>query len=173
MVVIDMRDLPALPADTLICAGDTVRLLAPLPGTYSWSTGAASSSISPTTAGRYELTVTNGCGDFYFDSQVQTYDCDCRVYVPNAFSPNADGENDALDISVGCDFPHQFLRFQVFDRWGTLLFSTADPLGAAWDGTSNGRALPPGMYTWTLAYDYQRKGKNQAVLKSGDVAIIR
>jgi hypothetical protein len=47
---------------TSFCAGGSVLLSAPNGGTYLWSTGATTPSISVSTAGNYSVTVTNGAG---------------------------------------------------------------------------------------------------------------
>jgi hypothetical protein len=47
---------------TSFCAGGSVLLSAPNGGTYLWSTGATTPSISVSTAGSYSVSVTNGAG---------------------------------------------------------------------------------------------------------------
>jgi len=46
-----------------------------------------------------------------------------NIYVPNVFSPNGDGQNDAFTI-----FPKfgliQSISYQLFDRWGNLVFES-------------------------------------------------
>ena len=69
-------------------------------------------------------------------------------YVPNAFTPNADGQNDIFRaIPVG--FANT-TYFRVFNRNGLLLFETNQYL-KGWDGTYNGKPQPNGIYVWTVA----------------------
>ena len=46
-----------------------------------------------------------------------------NIYVPNVFSPNGDGQNDRFSI-----FPKfgliQSVQYQLFDRWGNLVFAS-------------------------------------------------
>ena len=69
-------------------------------------------------------------------------------YVPNAFTPNGDGQNDIFRaIPVG--FANT-TYFRIFNRLGVLLFETNQYL-KGWDGTFNGKPQPAGVYVWTVA----------------------
>jgi gliding motility-associated-like protein len=60
------------------------------------------------------------------------------LYIPDAFSPNADGKNDIF-LAQGT-FVHNF-KMYIFDRWGMLLF-TSDDIYKGWPGTvHNGTKL--------------------------------
>ena len=54
-----------------------------------------------------------------------------KTYVPNAFTPNGDGNNDLFQI-YGEDI--KTVSMKVFNRWGELVYSTTNSL-AGWDGT--------------------------------------
>ena len=57
---------------------------------------------------------------------------DCAIVIPNVFSPNGDGKNDRFRVSGLHNI--EGVRMQVFNRWGTLLFSDLDFGGSAgWD----------------------------------------
>jgi gliding motility-associated-like protein len=67
------------------------------------------------------------------------------VWVPNSFSPNGDGINDAFIPVVR---PLQYLvRWVVLDRWGEKLFTTTDP-NRTWDGTYEGNPCMNDVYVW-------------------------
>ncbi|PSR02058.1 MAG: hypothetical protein BRD50_07760 [Bacteroidetes bacterium SW_11_45_7] len=70
-----------------------------------------------------------------------------EVFVPNAFSPNEDGVNDELRILDYGSLDQ--VTFQVFNRWGELVFETNDP-NATWHGTRNGEKLRSGVYVYYL-----------------------
>ncbi|MBK7342169.1 MAG: gliding motility-associated C-terminal domain-containing protein [Saprospiraceae bacterium] len=55
-----------------------------------------------------------------------------RIYAPTAFSPNFDGFNDGFRLLTSRGLEN--IEFQVFDRWGNLVFETADD-EVEWDGT--------------------------------------
>lgn len=71
------------------------------------------------------------------------------VFIPNAFTPNGDGENDF--IRVYGDMIYGIL-FRIYDRWGELVFETTDRNGA-WDGTFRGKLLDPDVYDYYLEVD--------------------
>lgn len=67
-------------------------------------------------------------------------------YLPNVFSPNADGINDYLRVFTG-ESVREVRVFRVYDRWGGLVYDSAhDAGGKGWDGTSGGQPLPVGVY---------------------------
>jgi len=69
-------------------------------------------------------------------------------YVPNAFTPNGDGQNDIFRaIPVGFS---NTTYFRVFNRLGVLMFETNQYL-KGWDGTYNGKPQSAGVYVWTVA----------------------
>lgn len=91
------------------------------------------------------------------------------VYVPNAFTPNNDGVNDAF-IVEGVE-PRGF-RLEVYNRWGELVFYSEDPQ-EPWIGnhqvSDSEYFVPDGVYLWRLRYEL-RDGPR---LVEGSVAIIR
>lgn len=72
-----------------------------------------------------------------------------RVDLPNAFSPNGDGENDTFAPLTNC-FLSDY-RFQIFNRWGNTVFFTNDQ-NVSWDGEVEGRPAPDGRYSYKLTY---------------------
>ena len=71
------------------------------------------------------------------------------VFVPNAFSANDDGINDGFGPVLDGIDPERY-HFDVFDRWGAIIFSTRDP-NKRWDGLStSGQEVPEGVYVWKL-----------------------
>ncbi|MCG3167094.1 MAG: hypothetical protein POELPBGB_02877 [Bacteroidia bacterium] len=73
---------------------------------------------------------------------------DVVIYIPNAFSPNANGVNDRFTIN-GTGITAQQMR--IFDRWGELLYYTED-IESGWDGTiqRNGEKAKQDMYVYTI-----------------------
>jgi len=66
------------------------------------------------------------------------------LYMPTAFSPNADTYNDAFFCKY---YGIKTLNVQIYDRWGTIVFKSDDK-DFVWDGTSKGRPVPEGVYVW-------------------------
>ncbi|HPS71239.1 MAG TPA: gliding motility-associated C-terminal domain-containing protein, partial [Bacteroidales bacterium] len=88
------------------------------------------------------------------------------VYIPNAFTPNGDGNNDVL--YVRSEIMDQFV-FRVYNRLGELMFETKDK-SMGWDGKYKGEKCTPGVY------DYYLEGRcvnMEPILKKGNVTLIR
>lgn len=85
----------------------------------------------------------SSCQDVYIPGELV-------VYVPNAFTPDQDGINEVFFPRVS-GFDQDSYRFQIFNRWGELLFESRNP-GEAWQGNAKGGAhyAPDGSYIWTL-----------------------
>jgi gliding motility-associated-like protein len=78
---------------------------------------------------------------------IEDWKCDFPyIFIPNAFSPNNDGENDTLFVRGR---PIYQIEFRVFNRWGENVFYTND-LNHGWDGTYKGQKMPPDVYDYYL-----------------------
>lgn len=169
MTVINTRTPAYLLTDTLICVGQGVTLSAPLPGEYTWSTGNITQELFVQQHGIYSIVITNSCGRFEYVSEVQTEECNCRVYVPNVITPDSHSDNNFLPVRFGCDYPYRILRFRVFDRWGSLVFATTEPEQLFWDA----RKSNTGVYAWVLEYELERGANPELKIEMGDVTLIR
>ena len=76
---------------------------------------------------------------------------DLLIYIPNVFSPNADGINDIFSM-IGKHGVSSVRRFRIYDRWGELLWEGTNfiPDGnTGWDGNFRGKPMPSGVFAWT------------------------
>jgi len=116
--------------------------------------------------GCYTITALDGNGN---ESVVSNEVCvtNCPVYeLPNVFTPNGDGANDLLRPRVFCFVER--IELKMFNRWGQLVFQTADP-ALNWDGTNlSGEALPSGTYYY-VAQVYERR-LNGVVPSAGKIS---
>lgn len=72
----------------------------------------------------------------------------CQIpAISNAFTPNNDGINDNFGITKF--FYEELTVFNIYDRWGQLIFTTTDP-DAKWDGTTKGELADIGVYVFYL-----------------------
>lgn len=81
-----------------------------------------------------------------------------RILVPNAFTPNDDNINDIFKPVIN-DRNIQNYKFQIFNRWGQLIFETND-LDEGWDGSLNNsrNEKQQGVYIWRLEFfDFEGK----------------
>ncbi len=117
---------------------------------------------------RYVVRVTGAGGCFADDDiMVKVFKSVPTIFVPSAFTPNADGKNDVLrPILVGIS---ELTYFRIYNRWGQLLFTSQEP-GKAWDGLFKGVLQPNGTYVYaTEGKDYQ----GNRVFRKGTVVLIR
>jgi gliding motility-associated-like protein len=89
------------------------------------------------------------------------------VDVPNAFSPNGDGNNDFFKAKIGTDVAA--LSIRIFDRWGNEVYFS-DKLNFSWDGQFNGNFLNTGVYAYSINVFYL-DGSEELV--SGNITLIR
>ncbi|MHB8260674.1 MAG: PKD domain-containing protein [Bacteroidia bacterium] len=141
---------------------------------YNWNFGDIYGSATTNTS-----TVTNpshiysDTGTYYVTLTVSTISgCSASVtkpilinemfalYVPNAFSPNADGKNEIF-LAEGEGIT-QF-KMYIFDRWGLLIYYS-DDINKGWDGTYIGKGtqiLQEDVYVWKIqATDFTNTPRN-------------
>ena len=117
--------------------------------------------VRPLEGQEYTLTITdiNGCSGS--DNVFVDVDKNRNVYIPNAFTPNADGFNDEFKVFTGVGV--QAINFiKIFDRWGELVFSAGDsaplppnPNGVGeWDGRLNGKVLNPSVLVYMIEIEF-------------------
>jgi gliding motility-associated-like protein len=94
---------------------------------------------------------------------------DFSIYVPNAFSPNGDGDNDYFYPVLNGAAPEDFI-LHIFDRWGVLVFVTSDYLGK-WDGSFNGSPAQQDIYVWKISY--REAGNEMENVIRGHVSLLR
>ena len=109
--VINPDEISDFNFDVFFCNDERAMLHAPIEGEYIWSNGSDQESIIVNDAGDYQITVTNACGEYVFNLTAISENCSCNIYVPNVFTPNADGLNDRLEIYSGCEYPLRINEF--------------------------------------------------------------
>ncbi|PSK95089.1 gliding motility-associated C-terminal domain-containing protein [Taibaiella chishuiensis] len=155
--------------DTLVCAGTTLQLHAEIvpEGNYLWSNGSTEATIFTDGPGTYTVTAANACGAFSDSVHLATMYCNCRPFVPNAFSPNGDGHNDVFIIELHCPAAKAYSH-AIYNRYGQKVFESKTP-GIFWDGAFNGVACDAGTYFYTIEY----KINEEKFSKKGDLVLIR
>jgi gliding motility-associated-like protein len=94
----------------------------------------------------------------------------CPVYeLPNAFTPNGDGQNDLFRPYLARFI--ETVNFKVFNRWGQIVWSTTDPQ-INWSGVNaNGKEVSDGVYFYTCEA-YESLGQTP-ILLNGYIELIR
>lgn len=95
-----------------------------------------------------------------------------RIYVPTAFTPNSDGENDRLVVHGQNNA--KIKNFRLYDRWGELVYQadnfTTNDDAFGWDGAFRGKACDPGVYVWVVEAIYL---DGQTEILHGNSTLIR
>lgn len=90
-----------------------------------------------------------------------------EVFLPTAFTPNEDGNNDDYYVPNG-GFSSMDVR--IFNRWGRLIYQSTDP-NFRWDGNDpQGRAVPEGVYVIQLE---ARRFSGGVTRQTGTITLIR
>ena len=96
---------------------------------------------------------------------------DLLIFVPNAFTPDLDGINELFKPEMS-GFDIGFYEFNVFDRWGEMVFSTNDP-DDGWNSSVKGGEyfVQDGVYIWQLKV----RPKHDAAIRlyEGHVTLLR
>lgn len=181
--------LPAIPplqvqlSDGILpCDSPQVRLEAIVSGgvtaTYEllWWNGAQTTTATAMEAGVVWVEVTDACETVRQEASVQWAeigDIPDVVYVPNVFAPASDDpENARFKPYFNPDFFVLNLYWEVFDRWGNLLFRGAGP-DEAWEGAFRDKNFAPGVVVWHLEADVLLCGRVLHIQRKGDLMIIR
>ncbi|MEN9686523.1 MAG: hypothetical protein RLZZ28_2309 [Bacteroidota bacterium] len=164
--------------DTMAIPNQPMQLNASGGVSYKWSPeiGLSNPSIANpvalldagTDSIKYKVRVSDANGCFADDEIIIRYNkTGPDIFVPTAFTPNADGKNDFLKpVTIGIA---QLNYFRIYNRWGELVFSTT-VMGKGWDGMYRSKPQPSNTYVFeTEGIDYTGK----IVFRKGTSVLIR
>ncbi|MCF8461436.1 MAG: T9SS type B sorting domain-containing protein [Flavobacteriales bacterium] len=100
------------------------------------------------------LSSTSVAGCSVSECKTLKVDATLGVYIPNAFTPEIEGQidrlNDVFYPIIGGAIVENY-QLTIFDRWGKQLFQSTE-LTLGWDGTYNGKNIPSDVYVYTLSF---------------------
>ncbi len=162
--------LAQLGPDTMLCDGDVLLLNATSPGAnYLWQDNSTAATFNVSALGTYWVRITNGCGSVTDSINVNYQNCQCTIYIPNAFTPNVDEFNPVFSPVASCAM-EQYM-FSIFDRWGKQIFASSDP-AKKWDGMINNVPVQIGVYVYHLTYEFDIPGSDPVTV-IGHVNLLR
>jgi len=140
---------------------------------WDFGDGNTSTDRNPThaypTKGDYtvtlRITTANGCTDTV-SYVVRVYNF-FKIYIPSAFSPNGDGQNDEFEVKGDGVATYEAY---IYDRWGLLVWQS-NSFTEHWRGfTTNGGLCPEDVYVYLIrAFSYDKR----AFEGTGTVTLIR
>jgi gliding motility-associated-like protein len=120
---------------------------------------------SPTVTTAYTVYVTQGgCTDTAI-VQIDVTD-QHDVFIPQAFSPNGDGQNDVFMVrGVGIKGIHIY----VYDRIGEKIFES-DDINLGWDGSFKGQPMNSAVFVYYADIFF---ADGSTTFLKGDVSLVR
>ncbi|GAB3246670.1 hypothetical protein GCM10027347_01670 [Larkinella harenae] len=157
-----------------LCVGDNGQAVLQATGgsdlLYFWPhSGDTTPRITVLEVGQYAVRVTGTNGCVRTDTAVVVDKCEPRVVIPDAFTPNGDGNNDLLDVftSYVTDF-----ELRIFNRWGEVIFVSTDP-EQKWDGKYRGQAYPSMVYAYVVNFKSLYYPDRPKVVRRGSILLVR
>lgn len=176
---VSLENFTAFVSEDSIAYGGTTNIwVEPMNNNYNYHWEPSEFALYPdsfaTPVTLYETTRMNGSvTDGYclkdFDVLIYVSDLICdepNIFIPNAFTPNSDGENDVLFLRGNNILE---IDLKVYDRWGELVFETNDQ-SIGWDGVYKGVSLDPAVFVYHLKV---RCENDLSYFKKGNVTLIR
>jgi gliding motility-associated-like protein len=140
--------------------------------TYLWKpTGETTPKIEVSAVAIYRVNVKNAEGCQTDTLSVVRNGCEPQVYIPSAFSPNEDGQNDKLLVisKYVTDF-----ELRIFNRWGEQVFFTDNPLPEnRWDGSYKGYTFAPMNYAYVIQFKSKDFPLRPKELKRGGILVVK
>jgi gliding motility-associated-like protein len=130
-------------------------------------------TVKPSETTEYTVEVENLFGCKAQDKVTVFVLCNnANVFIPNTFTPNADGMNDVFYPRGTGIF--SIKSFRIFNRWGELVFEQydfqANDASKGWNGAYKGKVLTPDIFVYTIEILCENK---QTLTYKGNIALIR
>jgi gliding motility-associated-like protein len=144
---------------------------------YNWNTGDTTENIIINAEGMYEVELTSFAGCIGIDSiymlMPQEEIPDVVLFIPNAFTPDGDGLNDAFHVVPSKEENITSFNMQIYDRWGKFLWETYD-INEGWPGTTNDYPCPVNAYVYKVIWGAANvPGKEGPIVETGIVMLVR
>ena len=166
--------------DSVLLGFSTLLTALPNPGfNYQWTPAKsvaqpneAITQVSPEQTTKYTVLISdpnNSTCSYSNEVTVHVYEINCgepEIFIPNAFSPNGDNEND--EYLVTGDIIEK-IDLQIYNRWGEMVFETTK-IEKGWDGTYNGKKVDPTVFVYHLSVTCINRAK---FTKKGNITVIR
>jgi len=170
-----------VPDTVKLCKGQEISIEATtdIPAGFEWQPGNLSGGIiqiSPPASMQYDVfAYTTNCTTATKTIEVEVLEnCDCKLVIPNVFTPNGDSENDQFFVQnpQGCVI--DTYNFILYNRWGEVVWRSED-IQQMWDGRILNSYGTEGTYFWVFRYSYLPggSGESKTVDEKGTLTLFR
>ena len=139
---------------------------------FEWEDSSFAISRELTEFKTYQIKGQLRCGSIPLTVEVLPKKCSSNIFIPNVFSPNADGINDIFQPLYSEENILFNYEMSILDRWGNLVFHTNSPQNG-WNGQHQNQQLSQGIYVWFLQYDMEETDGVSHTIESGSVLLVR
>lgn len=113
----------------------------------------------------WQLWFFDGCDtNTLFIDVTESHNCQCFLFVANAFSPDNDGVNDSFYPKTNCELIS--LKIEIYNRWGQRIYTSTEKHG--WLGEN---AATKGLYLYRFKAVLSNGGRKQHFSRSGGVYV--
>ncbi len=174
-ITVYVNPLPYVDAGTdfTLLLGESGQLNGSGAGTFLWTPSTVLScnncndpTFTITQSQYFYLTITDRYGCVNSDSVLVSISDESSVFIPNAFTPNNDGLNDAF-IVKGDDI--ESVQMLIFNRWGDEIFQSNDK-NVGWNGIYKSRLVEPLVYVYKIKVTMTNGEENKYV---GTVTLVK
>ena len=114
---------------------------------------------------------TNGC--MGVANLMLEVEVDYKVYIPNVFTPNGNGQNDEFTVYTNEEV-EEVVLLEIFDRWGNKVFVNEhfppNDEQYGWDGVYKNQLMNPAVFAYQVVV---RFSNDEIRDYKGDVTLVR
>ncbi|MEJ6734822.1 MAG: gliding motility-associated C-terminal domain-containing protein [Flavobacteriales bacterium] len=156
--------ITSISKDTIICENESIDIKVSGESYESilWHNFSEDTITSVEGKGDYWVRLSNKCGFTVDTISVETENCNCKAFIPNAFSPNKDLLNDYYQYQFNCDV-YRF-NHKIFDKWGNIIFESTDQ-NNKWDGSCNNVKCQSGVYVSRFEFFYKNASEQTEITR--------
>jgi gliding motility-associated-like protein len=161
----------SLGKDTTLCQTESIILKAKnWNSTYVWQDGNINETYEVRKPGLYWVKASNICGSASDSIHVYYRNHNCRMWLPNAFTPNETDQIHTYYKPIGINLVD--MEYKIFNRWGELIY-IGDLNSQGWDGTYKGLPAQDAYFIVLVNYSYRNSGKKFAFFEREVFYLLR
>jgi gliding motility-associated-like protein len=171
-----VHPLPALTITPYysIMQGDSIQLFATGSGLFSWTPSNTLNCVNcsdpiatPQETTNYCVTVSDNNDCLSTSCVLVSVQIPASIFIPNAFTPDANGLNDVFRPQLNEVHDYTML---IFNRWGEKLFESTS-VDQGWNGFYKGHLCEQDVYVYKITYFENINNSFQE--KIGDITLLR